>query len=87
MNILDKKHKNKKNIFEGVVIARHNNGLSSSFTVRKISYGEDIEKVFPIHSPMINWIKVKKIGIVRKTKLYYIRKLKGKAARIKEKIK
>ncbi len=87
INIVDKKYKNRKQNFEGIVIAKHNNKLNSTFTVRKISHGEGVEKIFPIHSPVINWIKVKKIGLVRKSKLYYLRKLVGKATKIKEKIK
>ncbi|NNE38236.1 MAG: 50S ribosomal protein L19 [Gammaproteobacteria bacterium] len=72
--------------FEGVVIARKNRGLNSSFTVRKISYGEGVERVFQTHSPSIASIKVKRRGDVRRAKLYYMRGLSGKAARIKEKI-
>jgi len=70
--------------FEGVVIARHNNGISSTFTVRKISGGVGVERVFPLHSPMIESIKVVRRGRVRRAKLYYLRKLRGKAARIRE---
>ncbi len=73
--------------FEGVVIARRNRGLNSAFTVRKISYGEGVERVFQTHSPSIAGIEVKRRGDVRRAKLYYMRKLRGKAARIKEKIK
>jgi large subunit ribosomal protein L19 len=72
--------------FEGVVIARKNRGLNSSFTVRKISYGEGVERVFQTHSPGIASIEVKRRGDVRRAKLYYMRELSGKAARIKEKI-
>ncbi len=72
--------------FEGVVIARRNRGFNSSFTVRKISYGEGVERVFPLYSPKIATIKVKRKGDVRRAKLYYLRKLSGKAARIREKI-
>jgi len=72
--------------FEGVVIARRNRGINSSFTVRKISYGEGVERVFPLYSPKIATIKVKRKGNVRRAKLYYLRKLSGKAARIREKI-
>jgi large subunit ribosomal protein L19 len=70
--------------FEGVVIARHNNGISSTFTVRKISGGVGVERIFPLHSPMIESIKVMRKGHVRRAKLYYLRKLRGKAARIRE---
>ena len=73
--------------FEGVVIARKNRGLNSSFTVRKISYGEGVERVFQTHSPSIAGIKVKRRGDVRRAKLYYMRERAGKSARIKEKIK
>ena len=72
--------------FEGVVIARRNRGLNSSFTVRKISHGEGVERVFRTYSPTINDIQVKRRGDVRRAKLYYMRELRGKAARIKEKI-
>ena len=70
--------------FEGVVIAKRNRGLNSSFTVRKISYGEGVERVFQTYSPLIGSIELKRRGDVRKAKLYYIRNLSGKAARIKE---
>jgi large subunit ribosomal protein L19 len=73
--------------FEGVVIAVKNRGLNSSFTVRKISYGEGVERVFQTYSPSIAEIKVKRRGDVRRAKLYYMRDRRGKAARIKEKIK
>ena len=73
--------------FEGVVIAVRNCGLNSSFTVRKISHGEGVERVFQTHSPMIAGIKVKRRGDVRRAKLYYLRGRTGKAARIKEKLK
>ena len=72
--------------FEGVVIAKKNRGLNSSFTVRKMSHGEGVERVFQTHSPIIGEIKVKRRGDVRRAKLYYLRELTGKAARIKEKI-
>ena len=72
--------------FEGVVIAKRNRGLNSSFTVRKISYGEGVERVFQTYSPSIKQIKVKRRGDVRRAKLYYMRGLRGKAARIREKI-
>lgn len=71
--------------FEGVCIARKNRGLNSSFTVRKISHGEGVERVFPIYSPRVESIHVVRRGIVRRAKLYYMRGLSGKAARIKEK--
>lgn len=72
--------------FEGLVIAKRNRGLNSAFTVRKISHGEGVERVFPTYSPLIDSIKVKRHGDVRRAKLYYMRTRRGKAARIKEKI-
>ena len=72
--------------FEGVVIAKRNRGLNSAFTVRKISHGEGVERVFQTYSPIISEIEVKRRGDVRRAKLYYMRDLRGKAARIKEKI-
>lgn len=73
--------------YEGVVIAKRNRGLNSSFTVRKISHGEGVERVFPTYSPLVAKITVKRHGDVRKAKLYYLRDLRGKAARIKEKLR
>lgn len=72
--------------FEGVVIAKRERGLNSAFTVRKISNGEGVERVFQTHSPLVAAIKVKRRGKVRRAKLYYLRGRTGKAARIKEKI-
>ena len=72
--------------FEGVVIAKRNRGLNSSFTVRKISHGEGVERVFQTYSPVVASLKVKRRGDVRRAKLYYLRGRTGKAARIKEKI-
>jgi large subunit ribosomal protein L19 len=72
--------------FEGVVIAKRNRGINSAFTVRKISHGEGVERVFQTHSPSIADIKVKRRGDVRRAKLYYLRERTGKAARIKEKL-
>ena len=72
--------------FEGVVIAKRNRGLNSAFTVRKISHGEGVERVFQTHSKSIKSIEVKRRGQVRKAKLYYLRDLAGKSARIKEKL-
>ncbi len=72
--------------FTGVVIAKRNRGLNSAFTVRKISYGEGVERVFQTYSPVIHSITVKRRGAVRRAKLYYLRNLRGKAARIKEKL-
>ncbi len=72
--------------YEGVVIARSNRGINSSFTVRKISHGEGVERVFQVHSPAISDVSVKRRGSVRRAKLYYLRDLSGKAARIEEKL-
>ena len=72
--------------FEGVCIARRNRGLNSAFTVRKISHGEGVERVFQTYSPLIEAINVKRRGAVRRAKLYYLRGRTGKAARIKEKV-
>ena len=71
--------------YEGVCIGRNGGGLNESFTVRKISYGEGVERVFPIYSPMIDSIKLVRRGKVRRAKLYYLRGLRGKSARIAEK--
>ena len=71
--------------YEGVCIARSGGGLNENFTVRKISYGEGVERVFPVLSPMIDSIKVVRRGKVRRAKLYYLRNLRGKSARITEK--
>jgi len=71
-------------IFEGIVIARKNGDLRSSFTVRKITFGQGVERIFPLHSPVIEQIEIVKKGRVRRAKLYYLRSLKGKAAKIKE---
>lgn len=71
-------------IYEGVVIARSNDGINSSFTVRKISFGEGVERVFPLHSPRIAGIEVVRRGDVRRAKLYYLRGRTGKRARILE---
>jgi large subunit ribosomal protein L19 len=73
-------------VFEGVCIARKNSGLNSAFTVRKISYGEGVERVFPLYSPRIEKIEVIRRGAVRRAKLYYLRELRGKKARIAEKV-
>jgi large subunit ribosomal protein L19 len=72
--------------YEGVVIAKRNRGLHSAFTVRKISSGEGVERVFQTHSPAIDSIEVKRRGAVRRAKLYYLRERSGKSARIKEKL-
>src|SRR5690348_16738535 len=70
--------------YEGVVIARSGSGLNENFTVRKISYGEGVERVFPVYSPLVDGIKVVRRGKVRRAKLYYLRGLRGKRARITE---
>jgi len=72
--------------FEGVCIARKGGGLHESFTVRKISFGEGVERVFPIYSPLVDSIEVIRRGKVRRAKLYYLRERRGKSARIKEKV-
>jgi len=72
--------------FEGVVIARRNRGVNSAFTVRKVSHGEGVERVFQTYSPAIAGIEIKRRGDVRRAKLYYLRDRTGKAARIKEKV-
>lgn len=72
--------------FEGVVIAKRSRGLNSSFTVRKISHGEGVERVFQTHSPMIAGVTVKRRGAVRRAKLYYLRQRRGRRARIREKL-
>ncbi len=70
--------------YEGIVIAKRGGGISETFTVRRISFGVGVERTFPLHSPKITDIKVVKKGAVRRAKLYYLRKLTGKAARVKE---
>jgi len=72
--------------YEGIVIGKRNRGLNSAFTVRKISHGEGVERTFQTHSPAVDSITVKRRGDVRRAKLYYLRDLQGKAARIKEKL-
>ncbi len=71
--------------FEGLCIARKNDGINSAFTVRKISHGEGVERVFPLFSPRLESIELVRRGVVRRAKLYYLRELSGKAARIREK--
>lgn len=78
-------NKERIQVFEGLVIGDRGSGTSASFTVRKISYGVGVERIFPVHSPNIDHIKLVRRGKVRRAKLYYLRKLRGKAARIKEK--
>ena len=78
--------KDRLQAFEGVVIAKRNRGLHSAFTVRKISNGEGVERVFQTHSPLIASVELKRRGDVRRAKLYYLRNLTGKKARIREKL-
>jgi large subunit ribosomal protein L19 len=70
--------------FEGTVIARNNSGLGETVTVRKISFGQGVERIFPLHAPVIDHIDVVRTGRVRRAKLYYLRELRGKAARLRE---
>ena len=70
-------------VFQGVVIAQHRRGVRSTFTVRKVSFGVGVERIFPTHSPLIDKIEIVQQGVVRRSKLYYLRKLSGKKARIK----
>ena len=74
-------------VFEGIVIAKQHGGLNETFTVRKISNGVGVERIFPVHCPSIEKVEVQRQGKVRRAKLYYLRKLSGKAARIKERRK
>ena len=71
-------------VFEGIVIAKNNSGIRKTFTVRKISYGVGVERIFPMHSPRIEKIEVVRRGRVRRAKLYYLRSIVGKAAKVKE---
>lgn len=73
-------------VFDGVLVGRRGSGISESFTVRKISYGVGVERVFPVHSPRIDKIELVKTGKVRRAKIYYLRELAGKSARLEEKI-
>ena len=70
--------------FEGTLIARHNTGLGETITVRKVSFGQGVERIFPIHAKVVDHIDVVRTGRVRRAKLYYLRALKGKAARLRE---
>ena len=71
-------------IFEGIIIGLHRGGVRASFTVRKVSFGQGVERIFPLHSPVIDKIEVLRTAKVRRAKLYFLRELKGKAARMKE---
>jgi len=72
--------------FEGTLIARHNSGMGETITVRKVSFGQGVERIFPIHGPVIDHIDIVRTGAVRRAKLYYLRGLKGKAARLRERV-
>ena len=72
-------------VFQGVVISKRKGGMNATFTVRKVSYGVGVERIFPIHSPIIDKVELVTRGRVRRAKIYYLRKLRGKAARIREK--
>ena len=76
--------KERLQIFEGTVLARKNSGLGETITVRKISFGQGVERIFPVNAPVIDHIDVVRTGKVRRSKLYYLRELRGKAARLKE---
>ena len=71
-------------VFQGVVISKRGGGTTATFTVRKVSYGIGVERIFPLHSPVIDKVEVVTFGRVRRSKIYYLRKLRGKAARIRE---
>ncbi|MCC7339877.1 MAG: 50S ribosomal protein L19 [Bryobacterales bacterium] len=76
--------KERLQVFEGTVIARNNRGVSETVTVRKISFGHGVERIFPLHAPVVDHIEFVRTGKVRRAKLYYLRQLRGKAARLKE---
>jgi large subunit ribosomal protein L19 len=76
--------KERTQAFEGTVIARKNSGMGETITVRKISFGQGVERIFPVHAPVIDHVDVVRTGKVRRSKLYYLRSLRGKAARLKE---
>ena len=77
--------KERVQVFQGVVISKRKGGMNASFTVRKVSYGVGVERIFPMHSPIIDKVEIVTRGRVRRAKIYYLRKLRGKAARIREK--
>jgi large subunit ribosomal protein L19 len=76
--------KERLQVFEGTVIARHNSGMGETITVRKVSFGQGVERIFPMNAPVVDHIDIVRTGRVRRSKLYYLRGLKGKAARLKE---
>ena len=76
--------KERVQVFEGIVIGMHRGGLRASFTVRKVSFGQGVERIFPLHSPVIQKVEIVRSARVRRAKLYFLRDLKGKAARMKE---
>jgi large subunit ribosomal protein L19 len=76
--------KERLQVFEGTLIARNNKGVSQTITVRKVSFGQGVERIFPLHAPVVDHIDVVRTGKVRRAKLFYLRGLKGKAARLKE---
>ena len=78
--------KERLQVFEGTVIARNNTGISETITVRKMSFGHGVERIFPIQAPVVDHIEVIRLGKVRRAKLYYLRGLRGKAARLKERV-
>jgi len=78
--------KERLQVFEGTVIARNNTGMSETITVRKVSFGQGVERIFPVQAPVVDHIDVVRTGRVRRAKLYYLRGLKGKAARLRERV-
>jgi large subunit ribosomal protein L19 len=76
--------KERVQVFEGIIIGMHRGGLRASFTVRKVSFGQGVERIFPLHSPVIQKVEVVRSAKVRRAKLYFLRELRGKAARMKE---